>query len=1173
MKIVLALLLMAGFFAVGTPNAWASTVTLLRAPSIHNVTPTSLVIVWTTAESGSSEVRYGIGNHDETAVSSSYFLTTSGSSPYDEYYVHETTLSGLTPNTMYQYQIYTDGVNLTPGGSIDLRSGRGPSHNQFRFAALGDSGTGNANQIGVAERLAQVDPDLVLHAGDMNYPTNYNTIETWFFQMYADVVKDAWFAPLAGNHDMQDGGAVLTNSFVVPPNGSSDPIERELYYSFDYGNVHFTMITSELSSGNGSDQYNFLDADLAATSQFWKVVVMHEPAFYTGHGQTFAKRYQNLVELFEQYEVDIVIAGDRHWYERLHPIFEEEITPIEDGGIHHFVTGGGGRGLSPTGSPPYHTVTAEKAGLYHLIMFDVDDCLIEFKSIERTHGSDDDYDPSDIIDSTTIDKCPPTPPADLTISKADAVDPVVAGDDVTYTIQVTNDGPNTSENVVVTDTLPGTVNFVSATPDNGTSCAHDNGTVTCNLGNLNDGDSVDVTVVVTTTAAGTINNSVSVDADTRDNNSSNDSANEETTVSATPPADVGITKTDAVDPVIVGDDVTYTIEVTNYGPNSADNVVVTDTLPGTVNFVSATPDNATSCTHNSGTITCALGPLNNSDVVVITVVVSTTQPGTINNSVTMTSDATDPDSDNNSASEETTVNNVPPSDSELAITKTDNADPVDFGDNIIYTVEVTNNGPEAAKSVVVTDSLPAGLTFVSATADNGGGCSHDSGTISCNLGEIPNGDTVTISIEVTTATGGTVTNNVSVTGNVTDSDSSNDSASEDTTIITYITNYTLNPIHDAYAADGSSREFGVEDEQNLRVRNPDGSSARNVFLKFDVSGVAGVVESATLRLYVNDDSNGVHSIYPVSNNYLDDSGPWTETGINGQNAPQVETTPIDAVAAGARNTWQEFDVTSAVSGSEISLMITSTGGSHYFDSDENTNRPELVIVSNTAPVEEPDIAVSPASLASGQTADSQRTKSVAVANNGDADLTWTTAEAATDACATPSDLAWAALSASSGTRSPSGSDSVDVTFDSTGLTDGTYTGDLCVQSNDPDTPLVQVPLTLDVCTPPSPLTVDGITVAGNTNTVAWTGTATGQFEVWWWGSEFYPVRDVEADCDTVDNCEAVDKSANSFDHTVADNSVNYTYIVVADNLCGPDMVSSANSNVKAEFGYGVVPGS
>ena len=50
----------------------------------------------------------------------------------------------------------------------------------------------------------------------------------------------------------------------------------------------------------------------------------------------------------------------------------------------------------------------------------------------------------------------------------------------------------------------------------------------------------------------------------------------------------------------------------------------------------------------------------------------------------------------------------------------------------------------AARDVVVTDNLPAGLTFVSATADNGGGCSHDSGTISCNLGEIPDGDTVTI---------------------------------------------------------------------------------------------------------------------------------------------------------------------------------------------------------------------------------------------------------------------------------------------------------------------------------------------------------------------------------------------------------------------------------------------
>jgi uncharacterized repeat protein (TIGR01451 family)/CSLREA domain-containing protein len=120
--------------------------------------------------------------------------------------------------------------------------------------------------------------------------------------------------------------------------------------------------------------------------------------------------------------------------------------------------------------------------------------------------------------------------ADLEISKADSPDPVTVGDNLTYTITVINNGPDPATNVVVTDTLPSGVTFVSASP----GCVHSAGVVTCNLGNIPAGDSVTITIVVTVTAPGTISNTATVTSDTLDPNTANNSDTEPTEVSEGP---------------------------------------------------------------------------------------------------------------------------------------------------------------------------------------------------------------------------------------------------------------------------------------------------------------------------------------------------------------------------------------------------------------------------------------------------------------------------------------------------------------------------------------------------------------------------------------------------------------------------------------------------------------
>ena len=94
---------------------------------------------------------------------------------------------------------------------------------------------------------------------------------------------------------------------------------------------------------------------------------------------------------------------------------------------------------------------------------------------------------------------PPAPSADVSLTKTDLVDPVVAGQNITYTVSVTNNGPNTAVGVTVSDTLPAGTGFVSATPSVGTCSS--SSPISCSLGDLVSGQNVTITVVASTSAA------------------------------------------------------------------------------------------------------------------------------------------------------------------------------------------------------------------------------------------------------------------------------------------------------------------------------------------------------------------------------------------------------------------------------------------------------------------------------------------------------------------------------------------------------------------------------------------------------------------------------------------------------------------------------------------------
>jgi uncharacterized repeat protein (TIGR01451 family) len=369
------------------------------------------------------------------------------------------------------------------------------------------------------------------------------------------------------------------------------------------------------------------------------------------------------------------------------------------------------------------------------------------------------------------------PVVDLSVTKTDSPDPVRVGNALTYTVTVSNVGLFNATGATLADTLPANVTFGTATPSQG-ACAQAAGVVTCNLGTINTGASATVTITVTplAAAAGTITNAASVTAAEADSNLANNSASQGTTVQ--PVADVSITKTDAPDPVLAGANLTYTLTASNTGPNSATGITLTDTLPANVTYVSATASQG-SCAQAAGVVTCNLGTLASAANATAAIVVRPTAAAvpSVSNTASVTATEFDPNAANNSATAATTVNPA----ADLAVTKTDNPDPVVVGQSLTYTVVVVNNGPSQATGVTLTDTLPAGPAFVSATSTQGS-CAQAAGTVTCTIGTMNSGATVTVTIVITPAAAGNLSNTASVTSGVSDPTAGNNSATAATTV-------------------------------------------------------------------------------------------------------------------------------------------------------------------------------------------------------------------------------------------------------------------------------------------------------------------------------------------------------------------------------------------------------
>jgi uncharacterized repeat protein (TIGR01451 family) len=271
-------------------------------------------------------------------------------------------------------------------------------------------------------------------------------------------------------------------------------------------------------------------------------------------------------------------------------------------------------------------------------------------------------DPNATAALTDVTICYNNPSAVLNISMTADRNPAPVGLNFNYKPVITNTGDTAATNVVLVDVLPSLVTLTDATSSQG-SCTYESltKTVTCNLGNIAPGGTVNVQITVKPRDEGTLNNTATITGGNWNPATGNNSASVNG-LQAVKPADLSVKKTSAPNPIFVSQNVTYTLVAKNNSTvNGATGVVLTDSLPASMNFVSATTSQGSLITPpvgSSGIVTANLGSLATGATATVTVTVTATAAGVIANTAAVTGNEADPVSANNTDSATTTVNAV-----------------------------------------------------------------------------------------------------------------------------------------------------------------------------------------------------------------------------------------------------------------------------------------------------------------------------------------------------------------------------------------------------------------------------------------------------------------------------------------------------------------------------------
>lgn len=329
----------------------ARAVSFIRFPYLQNVTADTATIIWATFEPGSGSARIVSESQDIEVPARVRVLLPAETHLTVPMYQFQVDASGLTAGSSYSYSIYLDGDEITPPGRAAFRT---PGDGPFRFLAFGDSGQATPAQLQLANRMASEDADLAIHVGDIAYQSaTFDDFHFKHFNYYFRLLQQVPFFPVAGNHEYETSNAAPFLTLHSPPVRSVPSADRGRYYSFDWSNVHFVALDSNLPllrsvDGTGA-MLRWLENDLRLTRKFWKVAYFHHPPYAAGPNErdplSILTR-ERLVPILERAGVQLVLSGHEHSYQRTVPLRGGRQVNASAGCVY-VTTGGGGAALYP----------------------------------------------------------------------------------------------------------------------------------------------------------------------------------------------------------------------------------------------------------------------------------------------------------------------------------------------------------------------------------------------------------------------------------------------------------------------------------------------------------------------------------------------------------------------------------------------------------------------------------------------------------------------------------------------------------------------------------------------------------------------------------------------------------------------------------------------------------
>lgn len=352
----------------------------LVKPYLQYGSQTGMFVLWETSEPATTQVEFGEARYLAKKVELDQQVSLQGFRQ-----MHEVSLANLKTETNYFWRTKSiTGTGDTILSEIYTFKTNVKNSSAFMFGLVGDTQKNNRTPWAwgkVAEKLWGDRPNFVVHAGDVVEKGRRKS--DWlqdFFPNGHILMSRVPVYTVLGNHE--EDSPLYYQYMVAPP--------PEYFYTFKYGNAQFFMIDSNRDLKEGSEQYEWLEWELAKSDATWKIAIHHHPPYSSDsddHGNTATalstlgvSNVRNLVPLYEKYGLDFCLFGHTHLYERSWPILEQMVNTKK--GVIYINSGGAGGGLEAF-APTRSWFTSELEVTHHYCTFSIFGNQLIFKAIDH----------------------------------------------------------------------------------------------------------------------------------------------------------------------------------------------------------------------------------------------------------------------------------------------------------------------------------------------------------------------------------------------------------------------------------------------------------------------------------------------------------------------------------------------------------------------------------------------------------------------------------------------------------------------------------------------------------------------------------------------------------------------------------------------------------------------